>query len=141
MSEQSVIEVAVALLMDPEKRLVLVRKQGTFSFMQPGGKINAGEQPTAALIRELSEELGLSLSASRLISRGVFENLAANEPGWKLRAHLFEVSLQEYEVPVVPNAEIAELAIVDSNNLSTYDLAPLTRDQVVPLWREALKLF
>jgi len=43
------IRIAAALLTDARGRLLLVRKRGTAWFMQPGGKIEPGEQPFDAL--------------------------------------------------------------------------------------------
>ncbi|WP_404333541.1 (deoxy)nucleoside triphosphate pyrophosphohydrolase [Sphingomonas sp. MMS12-HWE2-04] len=62
--------VVAAALIDPEGR-VLVQKRpegkpmpGLWEF--PGGKIEAGESPEAALARELREELGITLDADAL---------------------------------------------------------------------------
>jgi len=38
------IRIAAALLIEPNGQTLLVRKRGTQAFMQPGGKIDAGEQ-------------------------------------------------------------------------------------------------
>jgi 8-oxo-dGTP diphosphatase len=61
--------VAVALL-DADNRILLTQRPegkpmaGLWEF--PGGKVNAGETPEAALIRELHEELGIDIRASCL---------------------------------------------------------------------------
>ncbi len=61
--------VAVALI-DADGRVLLQQRPpgkalaGLWEF--PGGKIEAGETPEAALIRELAEELGISVAASCL---------------------------------------------------------------------------
>ena len=61
-----VLVVAVALL-DPDNRILLAQRPegkamaGLWEF--PGGKIEAGETPETALIRELHEELGIVVKA------------------------------------------------------------------------------
>ncbi|MBF0130765.1 MAG: (deoxy)nucleoside triphosphate pyrophosphohydrolase, partial [Alphaproteobacteria bacterium] len=60
---------AVALL-DPDNRVLLAQRPpgksmaGLWEF--PGGKVQPGETPEAALIRELDEELGIDVRASCL---------------------------------------------------------------------------
>lgn len=64
-----VLVVAVALV-DPDGRVLLARRPegkslaGLWEF--PGGKVEAGESPEAALMRELQEELGIETWSSCL---------------------------------------------------------------------------
>lgn len=129
------IRIAAALLTDSRQRLLLVRKRGTTWFMQPGGKIEPGEQPFDALARELREELGLVVSLETMRHCGRFAAPAANEPGFIVEAELFILPLDGEPQPA---AEIAEIAWLEPGTASTLPLAPLTRDHAVPLWRSLL---
>lgn len=66
---KTVLVSAVALI-DPEGRVLLAQRPegkslaGLWEF--PGGKVEPGETPEAALIRELREELGIETKASCL---------------------------------------------------------------------------
>jgi 8-oxo-dGTP diphosphatase len=67
---QHVVLVAAVALVDADGRVLLAQRPagkpmaGLWEF--PGGKVNPGETPEAALIRELTEELGIDVSASCL---------------------------------------------------------------------------
>ncbi|HIV78359.1 MAG TPA: NUDIX domain-containing protein, partial [Candidatus Sphingomonas excrementigallinarum] len=74
----SIIRIAAALIEDGAGRLLLVRKAGTSCFMQAGGKIEPGEDPAAALLRELDEEIGLRVGVDALRPIGRFSAAAAN---------------------------------------------------------------
>jgi 8-oxo-dGTP diphosphatase len=62
--------VAAVVLVDADGRVLLARRPdgksmaGLWEF--PGGKVDQGETPEAALIRELREELGIDVAASCL---------------------------------------------------------------------------
>ena len=66
------IRIAAALLIRGDGQTLLVRKRDTLAFMQPGGKIDAGEQPAEALVRELREELNLRIDPSEAVYLGQF---------------------------------------------------------------------
>lgn len=106
----STIRIAAALLIGSNGHTLLVRKRGTQAFMQPGGKIDAGEQPAEALARELFEELNLRIDPSDATYLGDFSAPAANEPGFTVHAELFQVHI---DVPVTPAAEIEEVRWID----------------------------
>ncbi|HEX3674715.1 MAG TPA: NUDIX domain-containing protein, partial [Rhizomicrobium sp.] len=50
---------ATAIVEDAEKRVLLVRHSYMAGWHFPGGGVDAGEPPAAAVIRELQEEVGL----------------------------------------------------------------------------------
>jgi 8-oxo-dGTP diphosphatase len=127
---ERVISVVAALIRDESGRVLLVRKRGTQAFMQPGGKRDAGESDVAALSREIVEELGCRVTANSARALGDFECVAANEPGFRVRAAVYAVDV---EGAIAPKAEIEEMVWVDPRALPALDYAPLTRDHVLPL--------
>ncbi|MEE4377359.1 MAG: 8-oxo-dGTP diphosphatase MutT [Candidatus Competibacteraceae bacterium] len=68
----SYVHVAVGIVQDTQGRILITRRAdgvhqgGLWEF--PGGKLETGEDPQAALIRELHEELGIEvLTANSLL--------------------------------------------------------------------------
>lgn len=130
-----IIHIAAALLIGPDGRTLLVRKRGTEAFMQPGGKIEAHEQPAHALARELEEELGLVIDPAHASYLGSFSAPAANEPGFVVQAELFLLTI---DANVTPAAEIEEVRWIDTATDGDLTLAPLTRDVILPFYRASL---
>ncbi|MCF3946404.1 NUDIX hydrolase [Acidiphilium iwatense] len=126
------IRISAALVLDPAGLTLLVRKRGTQAFMQPGGKIEPHEDPLTALIRELREELGVTVNTSSPVYIGRFSAPAANEADSIVEAELFRVGLAG---AVTPAAEIAEIAWLGPATPTGLILAPLARDHVLPLHR------
>lgn len=133
----NIIRIAAALLLDPQGRTLLVRKRGTQAFMQPGGKIDAGETPVQALARELLEELGLQIDPAKAVRLGQFNAPAANEPGFEVQAELFRV---DCAAAVMPAAEIEEITWLAADQTPEMPLAPLTRDLILPLYHQLLSV-
>jgi 8-oxo-dGTP diphosphatase len=131
-----VIVIVAAVILDDEGRLLLVRKRGTTSYMQAGGKPDAGEAPRDALVRELHEELGVRVTPGSLEHLGRFDAAAANERGFVVDAEVYSVRL---ESAAVASAEIEEVVWLTRAEASRLPIAPLTSDVLAPLlgaaWR------
>ncbi len=124
-----------------EGRLLTVRKRGTEKFMLVGGKLEAGETPEQAAIREAAEEVGARLSAEQLSPLGSFLSPAANEADTWVASTVFTVDLEAQGPAAEPcaRAEIEELRPLDLAPAAVAQaeatLAPLVRRQVIPLLR------
>ena len=130
MTESRTIRVVAALIRDEAGRVLLVRKRGTAAFMQPGGKRDPGEDDATALAREIAEELGCAMVHDSIRPLGEFDAVAANEPGWRVHACLYGIDVTG---EIVPDREIDAMIWIDPASPPDIQLAPLTRDHVLPL--------
>ncbi|UAL32075.1 NUDIX domain-containing protein [Nocardioides rotundus] len=122
---------AVAFVRDGA--VLTVRKEGTSRFMLVGGKLEPGESPADAAVRETREEVGVEIAEPELLGDLLAE--AANEPGHLVRSSTFLADLPEGAEPVAAG-EIAEVRWVPlaAAAAGEYDdLAPLLEHRVLPL--------
>ncbi len=123
------IRIVTAVILDPQQRVLVVRKHGSDTFIQPGGKREPGEDALQTLSRELHEELGVHVDSSNAVALGSFEDAAVNEPGRRVQGESFLVSITGD--PQV-QAEIAELAWIPLQPPHGVKLAPLSAQHVLP---------
>jgi 8-oxo-dGTP diphosphatase len=124
-----VMLVSAVALVDADGRVLLARRPagksmaGLWEF--PGGKIEAGETPEAALIRELDEELGIDTAESCLAPlsfashayedfhllmlvyvcrkwNGTPRQLEGNELTWVRPARLRDYDMPPADLPLIP---------------------------------------
>jgi 8-oxo-dGTP diphosphatase len=124
---------AVAFVRDGA--VLTVRKRGTGRFMLVGGKLEPGEDPAAAAVREALEEVGVVVDA--LEPLGEFVADAANEPDHLVHSSVFAASVPPGVEPA-PLAEIEELRWLPLSPAADGppdDLAPLLEHHVLPVLR------
>lgn len=130
--------VTAAFCLVDRNRLLTVRKSGSVRFQLPGGKIDPGETPREAAVREAMEKVGVDLSAVADHELGRFVDVAANEPDALVDATVFVAPLPLGAEPA-PRAEIAEQRWVMLDEDLPADLAPLLLNHVVPALRAHLE--
>jgi 8-oxo-dGTP diphosphatase len=114
--------VAACALVDADGRVLLAQRPagramaGLWEF--PGGKVEAGERPEQTVIRELSEELGISVTQACLAPL-TFASHAY--PDFHLLMPLYVC--RRWEGAVTPK-EGQELVWVRPNRLREYDMPP-----------------
>lgn len=122
--------VSAVVIRDDDGRVLVVRKRGTERFMLPGGKIEQGEAPSDAAVRELREEVGAELDPEALVLLGEWTAPAANEPDHLVHGHIYEHPLVH---GLSARAEIAELVWLHPSDMDgREDLAPLLVTRVLP---------
>ena len=122
--------VSAVVLRDIDGRILVVRKRGTSKYMLPGGKIEAGESPAAAAVRELHEEVGAELAPDSLLLLGEWTAPAANEAGLTVHGHIFE---HPWVDGLAVRAEIEDLLWLHPDEMVMRDdLAPLLVTRVLP---------
>ena len=127
--------VAACALIDPDNRLLIAQRPpgktmaGLWEF--PGGKVDPGETPEAALIRELAEELGIDVAASCLAP---FTFASHAYPDFHLLMPLYVC--RKWQGIVVPR-EGQRLKWVRPPNLADYPMPPADKP-LVALLRDLL---
>jgi len=122
MTDKPTVLVAAAALVDVDGRVLIARRPegkslaGLWEF--PGGKVEPGETPEAALIRELDEELGIQVKEACLapfvFSSFSYESFHLLMPLWLCRRWEGVVTARHH----------AALAWVKPNKLSDYPMPP-----------------
>ena len=125
----TILTISAACLIDPQGRLLLVRKRNTRFFMLPGGKQEPDEDALTALRRELNEELELDLEPAALTPLGQFRAPAANEANTWVEAQVFIATLNQ---PVAACAELEALAWWHVQQPFDAPTAPLVEAHVLP---------
>jgi len=114
------VRVVVTAVIERADRRLLIgqrRRQDTspLKWEFPGGKVEAGEAPEAALARELREELGVTLDKCIELGRTRHKYAAASE---ELEIRFFAASIQENEI--LPST-FEQIAWVLPKELGNYD--------------------
>lgn len=115
-----------------DRRLLLSRNKGKDIFIAPGGKIETGETPIDALIRELKEEQGIAVKPGDLKLMGVYHAVAAGYEAEQLQLEMVVYFVETYAGNVSPQAEIAENVWYDSSMAGTVKQGSIFEHEVIP---------
>lgn len=113
------------------KRILVTRSSGSDIFIAPGGKLELGERAHVALIRELHEELGITVEEKDLKHYGVFRAPAAGDADATVVMDVFMVA--EWSGDMKPHGEVVEFAWADST--TTHAMGSIFAHDVIPKLR------
>ena len=118
----NILLVAACALVDADGRVLLAKRppgrplEGLWEF--PGGKVEAGETPEAALVRELDEELGIAVAETCLAPLTFASH---SYPAFHLLMPLYACRKWEGEVTAKQGQE---LVWVRAKRLADYPMPP-----------------
>lgn len=126
----------VAVILDEKKRVLLTQRnippfKGKWAL--PGGKIGHGEAITAALQREVEEEVGLKIQVEKLID--VFEVFPRDEEETHYLI-LYYLSRPISNEIRLNSGEVQAAAWVSPEELSEYDTTPGTRHLLTKVFKD-----
>lgn len=129
--EMPLLFVAAAALVDADGRVLIAQRPpqkswaGYWEF--PGGKIETGETPEAALLRELQEELGIAVALADLspltFASHSYDDFHLFMPLYLIRAWRGEVTPREH----------VAIAWARAGELPDYQLLPADLPLIAPL--------
>lgn len=132
------LEVSVAILTNGKEVLCFRRGVSKYDYLSykfefPGGKIEPSESPEEALVRELSEELGMSLSVSQLQP---FQTMVHEYADFSVRIHYFFVRSSNPEYVL---KEHTEARWCSPDSIEALDWADADKEAVKILEAEGLE--
>lgn len=109
------------ILIDKRNQPDFPEAHGKWEF--PGGRIEFGEEPETAIIREVKEETGLDVTISRLLPK-IYSNT------WKRSESELQVFVLTYECRVTggqlgtTDEKISDLKFIIPSDIRNYDTLP-----------------
>ena len=128
MQKIDIYKAAGVLLQD--RKFLVTRSTGKDFFISPGGKVEPGEDTKSALVRELKEELGITVEKEVLRDFGTFYAEAAGATGQFIQMNVLIVPSWTGEI--TPMNEVEEIMWIDSSLSLTIKLGSIFKHDVLP---------
>jgi 8-oxo-dGTP diphosphatase len=113
-----------------ERKILLVKSKNKKTFIAPGGKLEEGEDMKTALIRELKEELGVSVEMGNLEEFNTYYARATDDESKTLRMDTYIV--KKYQGELKPDNEIDKMLWLDSNIPENVKIGSIFEHEIIP---------
>jgi 8-oxo-dGTP diphosphatase len=117
------------------RKLLFERSVGKPAFIAPGGRMEPGETPKQALVRELKEEVSIDVDEKDLEHLGLFTAEAANHPGQQVHMHVFTV--KNWRGDIRPSAEVEEIRWLTSDSPGDIQVGSIFAHEIMPRLKAA----
>ena len=125
-----------AIVLDKNNQVVLLNHIGMQKFTFPGGKVDKGEYPDDAIIRELNEDIGLDITYSALIKVTSFNHKITTKESKEI-----EVEMNFYEIRVDNFNSLSNKEPASHKSLTYIPLSVLLNNKNSFMLDEAVKEF
>ena len=111
------IEVVAAIIELDKKLLAFQRGSSKYSYVAnkfefPGGKVESNEDLSAALLRELTEELGLNAEVGDFVT-----SVEHTYPDFSIKMHCYLVHLNSFEGELREHVNYAHVSLSEADGL------------------------
>lgn len=113
-----------------DRQVLTTRSRGKSMYIQPGGKLEAGETETQAVIRELREEMGIEVTEADLEKIGNFYAEAAGQADKRLKLAAYLV--KHFDGEPSPQSEVEEIRGFSSDVPEGIELASILEHDIIP---------
>ena len=91
--ENKIYKIGAAIIRD--YKILVVRESGWKDYGVPGGTLKENESDEDCLVREIREELDVSIKKGSMEYVGTYEDVAQNEPNTIVQIKLYRIGLEK----------------------------------------------
>ena len=112
------------------RKVLVERSVGKEYFIHPGGKIETGETPKQAVIRELKEEFTIDVKEEDLEEFDHNSAPAANSP--EVDVHMDVFLVKKWQGDITPDSEVEEIRWLTSDVPNDIKIGSIMEHETIP---------
>jgi len=113
-----------------DRKVLVERSKGKEYFIHPGGKIESGETPEQAVVRELKEEFQIAVAEEDLEHFDSNTAPAANSP--EVDVHMEVFLVKKWRGEIKPDSEVEEIRWLTSKVPNDMKIGSIMEHETIP---------